>query len=206
MIDLGIGSVASVRHAFQKVSNQPVEVIAEGPVPKGTRLLVMPGNGNFDVGARKLDSSRLRNEVKGFVEEQKGNFAGICLGMQLMGTSSQEAPAAAGLGLLDAHAEKLKAEDTRHWKLPNIGWRPLIRRPPSFGEIAETRDVFFSHSFFFETDNSWEEQMTSRFDEIEITAAIRHRNMVGFQFHPEKSSTFGLELLRQTVEWSGIYD
>lgn len=206
VIDLGISSVASIRQAFQRITDRHVLVISEGPVPSETRLLVMPGNGNFGVASQRLESSGLDNQIKNFVQEGKGKFAGICLGMQLMGNSSEEAPGATGLKLLDLETKKLNPKDSVRWKLPNIGWRPLIRRSPSFGEIEKTKDVFFSHSFVVESNNSWNESMTSRFDEFEFTAAIRHENVAGFQFHPEKSSVFGLELIRSTNRWAGIDD
>lgn len=206
VVDLGVSSVTSIRQGFQQVTDCPVQVISEGPVPRGARLLVMPGNGNFGVASERLQSSGLDNQIKNFVHEGKGKFAGICLGMQLMGNSSEEAPGAKGLNLIDAETTKLNPKDSGNWKLPNIGWRSLMRRSPAFAEIEKTRDVFFSHSFAMELSDSWHESMASKFDQHEFTAAIRHENLAGFQFHPEKSSVFGLELLRATKAWAGIDD
>ena len=206
VIDLGISSVTSIRQAFQRITDRPVQVISEGPIQRGTRLLVMPGNGNFGVACTRLESSGLDNQIKNFVQEGDGKFAGICLGMQLMGNSSEEAPGARGLRLIDAETKKLNPKNSSSWKLPNIGWRPLNKVSLSFGEIDKTKEVFFSHSFFLESNTLLAETMTSRFDEFEFTAAIRHENIVGFQFHPEKSSVFGMELLTATNRWAGIDD
>lgn len=207
VIDIGLSSIGSVKNAFQELTNFNVKVISRADQSRSPRVFVLPGNGNFGEASLRLEREGFKELLVEHVNTDKGKLIGICLGMQLLGNGSDESPEHLGLGFADMHAQKLiraKDEDTNP---PNIGWSELSRVGDSFSELPLMRSVFFSHSFAFIKPKlipSGLGLLTSHFGSHEFVAAMRNEHILGFQFHPEKSSLYGSILLQSSLKWAGL--
>jgi len=169
--------------------------------------LILPGVGNFADCARLLDeggwSQALRNEV----QVAGKPLLGICLGMQLLATSSMEGVAeniqngTLGLGLIPGRVENLRTLGCG-LRIPHVGWNEVTSNTTSgglFDGIPDGTDFYFVHSYSFVPDNPSHVLATTFYD-IPVTAAVRLGHIWGTQFHPEKSSRAGFRLLRNFIE------
>ena len=202
ILDLGINNINSVRRAFQQ-NNKETEVFVNSTDTElgNTRLIVLPGLGSFAAGmeqlrARKLDQYLFRaakNEVA---------IVGICLGMQLLGCTSEESPGVQGLGLVDGENKILPI--TIGERIPNVGWLGGVQRNEGelFPSLGEGKDFYFVHSYHFTPKISTDSIFISMYGNSEITTGIKHGKVLGFQFHPEKSSNIGNDLIKDISNWS----
>jgi glutamine amidotransferase len=204
VVDAGIGNLRSVYKAVAAVAGAEVELVSDAAKLRGADRLVVPGQGAFGDSARALrPDAPLGAAVIDHVRAGKP-YLGICLGLQLLFEHSEEAPGQPGLGLLSGAVRKLPAasDGDRPCKLPNIGW--------SDTRAAHDRDAvdralqgwfYFVHSYAavgtVETDTA----ARAQFGEHTFTAAVRRDNVIGVQFHPEKSQAAGLKLLDAFCRW-----
>jgi len=202
ILDLGINNINSVRRAFQQ-NNKETEVnIKLVDIDLGnTRLIVLPGLGSFASGMEQLRRRKLdRYLLKAAKNEIP--IVGICLGMQLLGHTSDESPGIEGLGLIQGDNKVLPINSNE--RIPNIGW--MGGEPQNdgylFPSLGEGKDFYFVHSYHFTPTNPQDSIFRSMYGEIEITTGIKHANVLGFQFHPEKSSTIGNKLIQDISNWS----
>ncbi len=195
IIDYGVGNLFSLRSSFEAIGE---EVFVSGDTSELSRAdgLILPGVGAFADAAQKLRNSGLDD----FVREaaQKGTpLMGICLGMQLLFEKSFEYGEHKGLGLLKGQVVPMNGSLPRELKIPHIGWNGLNITDstcPLFRNINDGDCVYFVHSFYAE---GCEDSLaaTTEYGK-ELTAAVAKNNVYGCQFHPEKSGTVGLEILR----------
>lgn len=208
VIDIGLSSIGSVKNAFQELTNVNVKVISNADQSDSPRVFVLPGNGNFGEASMRLEREGFKELLVDHVNTYKGKLIGICLGMQLLASGSDESPEQLGLGLVDMHAQKLIKVKDEDANPPNIGWAELSREGNSFADLHLMGSVFFSHSFAFAKPKLSPESLevlTSNFGSHEFVAAMRNEHILGFQFHPEKSSLYGSMLLQSSLKWAG-YD
>lgn len=191
IIDYGVGNLASVWHALHALQFR-CRVSCEPAVLDGVDMLLLPGVGAFPAAMAALHRAGLVDYLQG--EARKGRpMVGICLGMQLLCDSSTEHRPTPGLGLIPAPVRALRSGG---W---HIGWNVIepVRSDPLFGN-ASPRSVYFNHSFVVDA------QPAHRIFEAQasepVTAVVRKDNVVGIQFHPEKSQVAGRELLRSIVK------
>jgi glutamine amidotransferase len=131
---------------------------------------------------------------------QKKPLLGICLGMQLLFTSSAEGGQTEGLGWIPGSVEYMDLDDT--YRVPHVGWNDLVLKQPStmFETLVDDRNFYFVHSYHAVCD---EQYVIASFDYgREFTAAVQYLNIVGMQFHPEKSQQNGMKALKQFIEWA----
>lgn len=192
IIDYRMGNLASVSKALEAagaephVSDQPAELSA-------TDLLVLPGVGNFAAGMANLSKLDLAGYTVDWAAAGKP-LLGICMGMQLFFEESDEG-AAKGLGILEGRVERF---DDR-LKVPHMGWNTV--RPVGDSPIFEDfdgRHFYFVHSYYCRPPGEYRGTRTGY--GIDFCSAIHASNVVGVQFHPEKSSDDGLELLRRMLK------
>ncbi len=198
IVDYGVGNLFSLISSFNKIGADIV-VTADPQVISRVDGIILPGVGAFEDAARKLRDSGLDKVI---VEQaQKGKkLMGICLGMQMLFQQSYEYGCHEGLGLLKGNIVPMKDSIPTDLKIPHIGWNALhfTRDSNLFKYINKDDCVYFVHSFYA-TDCDDSVIATAEYGK-ELTAAVQRDNVMGCQFHPEKSGEVGLNILRAFCE------
>lgn len=161
--------------------------------------LILPGVGAFDHGVMSLRQEGWIAPLEQAVLKNKMPVMGICLGMQLMTRGSEEGQEP-GLGWINAQARRFRPSDTR-LKVPHMGWNEVSqpRSDELLPLVAMPRRFYFVHSYRVECEDPEDVLLQCNYGEI-FVAAFRRENIWGFQFHPEKSHRFGMELFRHFLE------
>ena len=202
IIDYDAGNIKSVEKALQYLGEEAVITRDAGEILMADKV-ILPGVGAFGDAMEKLNRYGLVPVIHEVVE--KGiPFLGICLGLQLMFESSEEAPGVEGLGLLKGKIVRIPEGDGL--KVPHMGWNSL-RFPKEgrlFAGIPENSYVYFVHSYYLQA----EEDIVTATAEYGVTihASVEKGNVFACQFHPEKSSHTGLTILKNFVELKGRED
>ena len=198
VVDYGVGNLFSLRSSLRFIGAESC-VSADAETLRAADRLILPGVGAFGDAAEKLRRSGLDRVV---IEEAAGGkpVLGICLGMQLLFEKSFEYGEHAGLGLLKGRVVGMEGRLPAELKIPHIGWNALhIRRPsPLLHHVREGGCVYFVHSFYAE-DCEDSLVATAEYGR-ELTAVVWKENVMGCQFHPEKSGDVGLAILRAFCE------
>jgi glutamine amidotransferase len=201
LIDYGAGNLHSVHNALKATGAERVHVTADPDIVRGARRIVLPGVGSFKACAKGLKG------IPGMVEAleervlDKGvPFLGICVGMQLMATRGLEHGTTLGLGWIPGQVELIERTDPAI-KVPHMGWNDVSPMPHHDGAgLIEEGEAYFLHSYHFAVDNGRDvAAMTDHGGGL--VAAVARDNMLGVQFHPEKSQAYGLSLLSRFLEW-----
>lgn len=198
IIDYGVGNLFSLRSSLKSIGAEAVITSDVDEIKKADKL-ILPGVGAFADAARKLCDSGLDKIVKSEAGAGK-DIMGICLGMQLLFQRSFEYGEHEGLGLLGGSVVPMQGAIPPELKIPHIGWNALHFKRESrlFKYIKEDDCVYFVHSFYAaDCDDSV--IATAEYG-IELTAAVQKDNVMGCQFHPEKSGNVGLNILRAFCE------
>ena len=202
IIDYDAGNIKSVEKALQYLGDEAVITRDAGEILMADKV-VLPGVGAFGDAMEKLNRYGLVPVIHEVVE--KGiPFLGICLGLQLMFESSEEAPGVEGLGLLKGKIVRIPEGDGL--KVPHMGWNSLSfpKEGRLFAGIPENSYVYFVHSYYLQA----EEDIVTATAEYGVTihASVEKGNVFACQFHPEKSSHTGLTILKNFVELKGRED
>ena len=198
IVDYGVGNLFSLISSFNKIGAD-ITVTADPDVISKADGIVLPGVGAFEDAAKKLRDSGLDKVI--IDEAKKGKkLMGICLGMQMLFEKSYEYGCHEGLGLLNGSIVPMNDNIPSELKIPHIGWNALhfTRESNLFKYIKENDCVYFVHSYYAtECDDSV--IATAEYGK-ELTAAVQKDNIMGCQFHPEKSGEVGLNILRAFCE------
>ena len=197
LIDYDAGNIKSVEKAFQSLGKEVV-LTRDPEVLKRADHVVLPGVGSFGDAMENLNRYHLVPVIHEIVE--KGTpFLGICLGLQILFERSEESPGVEGLGLLKG--EILRIPDKEGLKIPHMGWNSLHLQNDGrlFKGIPEETYVYFVHSYYLEAADP-EIVAASADYGVVIHAAVETGNVFACQFHPEKSSDTGLQILKNFVE------
>ena len=205
ILDYGLGNLRSVTNAFAHLGAAAV-LTAEPAALQSATAAVLPGVGAFGDGMAGLASRGLVEPLCDFARAGKP-VLGICLGLQLFFERSAESPGVAGLGLLPGSVELFQGPSfgaRGGLKVPHMGWNSLsLAQPhPLFQGLPEESHVYFVHSFYVVPQAPEEVLATSVYGHRFCAAAGRGR-IAGCQFHPEKSQTAGLQILRNFLAWCG---
>lgn len=193
LIDYGAGNLPSVERAFRRLGANTVRVTAPQELA-GAAAFVLPGVGHFAALSRALVARRLMEPLKEALTRGVP-FLGICLGMQALYESSEEAPSEPGLGFLPGTVFRLP----RDVKLPHMGWNELRRTGSSalLGTEMEAARFYFAHSYAAPVGG----KATAVCDHgVEFAVIVEDERRFGVQFHPEKSGEAGLSILRRFLE------
>ena len=197
IVDYGVGNLFSLQSSFAAIGAEAV-VTGDEAVLEQADCVILPGVGAFADAAAKLRSSGLDKVVCRLAKEGKP-LMGICLGMQLLFEESYEYGCHKGLGLLKGSVRPIRDVIPADYKIPHIGWNGLIFKEssPLFRYINPGDCVYFVHSYYAaDTDSVI---ATAEYGP-ELTAAVAKGNVMGCQFHPEKSGNVGLNILKAFVE------
>jgi glutamine amidotransferase len=204
IVDYGLGNLFSVKQAleFCNESKEKNVVITSSPsIIKDSDYLVLPGVGAFENAMDAIISRDLKDPIKNFASSGKP-LLGICLGMQILATSSEEFGNHNGLNLIPgkvSHIGETNSDDSPR-KVPSIGWKNINVKQnnnASYNALSlhEAQSVYFVHSFHFIPEDEKHLIASYYYGDAEITAAVQKDNIIGYQFHPEKSSQNGLKIL-----------
>jgi glutamine amidotransferase len=203
VVDYGLGNLYSVQRALEHCGVENVCVSSSIDVVFSADSLILPGVGAFEDGIRGLRELGLIEPIKKHALDNKP-LLGICLGMQLLATVSEEFGCNSGLGLIPGKVVPIpsECENGIQRKVPFIGWSVLKKTEQAretdciLSVIDAEMAVYLVHSYYFMPDQADNLLATYEFQGAQITAAIKSNNTYGFQFHPEKSGKVGLSLLK----------
>ena len=198
VIDYGVGNLFSLCSSLEHIGAQAVVTSDPEIIAKADKL-ILPGVGAFADAAKKLRDSGLDLVIRQQVEAGK-EIMGICLGMQMLFEKSYEFGVHHGLGLLKGSVIPMEGTIPAGLKIPHIGWNALhfSRDSKLLRHVKEGDCVYFVHSFYA-TDCADSVIATAEYGK-ELTAAVQQGNVMGCQFHPEKSGQVGLDILRAFCE------
>lgn len=199
IIDYDAGNIKSVEKAFQLLGEE-VTLTRDRDVILGADEVVLPGVGAFGDAMEKLRHYNLVDVIREVVR-QNIPFLGICLGLQLLFERSEESPGVEGLGVLKG--EIVHIPEDCGLKIPHIGWNSLKfpEKGKLFRGIAEDSYVYFVHSYYLKAADEKIVTATTEYGTL-IHASVEQGNVFACQFHPEKSSEVGLQILRNFVQLS----
>ena len=204
IVDYGLGNLASIKNILLKSGANSVKVSGDAQVLATADKLILPGVGAFDAGMSLLRESGLMAVLNDKVCNERAPTLGICLGMQLLSLGSEEG-VDDGLGYVDT---KFKKFDSRKLSLrvPHMGWNrvKLQQSHPVFKGIEEYNRFYFVHSYRAEKGCDGSLGLTD-YGEY-FTSVYAKSNILGVQFHPEKSHKYGMQIFKNFAAWDGQYD
>ncbi len=198
IIDYGVGNLFSLSSSFKAIGAKTV-ITGDPEVIKQADKIILPGVGAFGDAIKKLRQSGLDKVIISEAEKGKA-IMGICLGMQMLFEKSFEYGEHEGLGLIKGKVVPMENQIPENLKIPHIGWNALIfkKENPLFKYIKNGDCVYFVHSYYAETGAD-SLLATAEYGK-ELTAAVASGNIYGCQFHPEKSGSVGLNILKAFCE------
>ncbi len=198
IIDYGLGNLGSVVNAFRYLD---VEVVltADKEDILAAEGIILPGVGAFGEGMKNLRKRNLDKVVINSVQKGKP-LLGICLGLQLLFSSSEEDPDIKGLDLIKGRVKKFDEQNIS--KIPHIGWNQieLTDNDPLFKGLKKPRNFYFVHSYYVVPQNNQFSLGKTIYSSEKFTSVVRKNNIWGIQCHPEKSSKTGLKFLQNFSE------
>ena len=195
LIDYGAGNLHSVANALKAAGAGTVEITASAAVVACADRIVLPGVGAFGACAAALRA--LPGMTEALTVRVIGGgvpFLGICVGMQLMAERGLEFGTHAGLGWISGEVARMAPADARA-KIPHMGWNDVVPQSPH--PLIDAGEAYFLHSYAF----SGHDVVATTMHGGPVVAAIGRANMLGVQFHPEKSQRYGLALLERFLKW-----
>ncbi len=197
IIDYDAGNLKSVEKALNFLGEDTIVTRDRTEILSADKV-ILPGVGAFGEAMKRLENYQLIEVIQEVADSGKP-FLGICLGLQLMFESSDEAPGVAGLGILRGRI--LRIPDNGELKIPHMGWNSLrfMKDTRLFSSIPEGSYVYFVHSYYLEAEKEEDVAAVTEYG-ITIHAAVEKNNIYACQFHPEKSGEIGLKILKNFAE------
>jgi glutamine amidotransferase len=201
IVNYGLGNLESIKNMLKKVGFESIISSNPGEIRRASKL-ILPGVGAFDNGMKNLHDLRIIPVLEEEVFEKKTPILGICLGMQLFTKKSEEGKMA-GLGWIDAETVRFQFhEEKGKLKIPHMGWNTIKSKRESTlfrAPFSEMR-FYFVHSYHAVCQKG-DDILTETHYGYDFTSSFQKENIIGVQFHPEKSHKFGMKLLRNFVEF-----
>jgi glutamine amidotransferase len=196
IVDYGVGNVAAIGNIYKRLDVAAKLVGTAEGIAEADRI-VLPGVGSFDWAMERLDRSGLRPALERAALEERKPILGICVGMQMLARGSDEGRLA-GFGWVDGYVKRFDAQrGGRRTQLPHMGWNDVEPAEPAglFADLANDARFYFLHSYYFEAADPANVLAVTDYNG-RFASAVRARNILGVQFHPEKSHQWGVRLLQ----------
>lgn len=200
VVDYGLGNVQAFLTMFKRLGFDATRAKTASDLI-GASKIILPGVGAFDYAIELLDQSGMRPVLETLVLKDKVPVLGICVGMQIMGTSSEEGRLA-GLGWVPGKVHSFRSnERSANLPLPHMGWNDVQPKlsSPIFAGLESGARFYFLHSYFLGCDEPSHVAAIASYG-IDFSCAVSAGNVHGVQFHPEKSHHFGAQLLKNFAE------
>jgi glutamine amidotransferase len=202
IIDYKIGNLGSLINMLKKTGDHDIEISSERGTILNSNILILPGVGSFDKGMENLQQNNLISILNEAVIEKKIPIIGICLGMQLFGSTSEEGKSK-GLGWIDMTLKKFIFDNKRNLKVPHMGWN-IINSNNTFCDklltgLESFNKFYFVHSYYAVCNNKEDILSITNYG-FDFVSAVRKDNIYGFQFHPEKSHKYGCVILTNLIK------
>jgi imidazole glycerol-phosphate synthase subunit HisH len=191
IFDYKVGNLKSVYNFFSWSLGLKTNVIENLNKSNNFDILVLPGVGSFGSAIGNINQKN-RELIYDFAKNKKKNIIGICLGMQILSEESSESSGYSGLGLIEGKFKKI--QETNNFKIPNVGWHSII--PVKKNNILsnlKNKCYYFDHSYYLNNNKNTIGYINYK---NKIPSIIKKKNIIGFQFHPEKSQQAGLQLIK----------
>jgi len=200
ILDLGLGNLRSLSNAVYH-NGFDFEIVSDAARFDGLTHLIIPGVGNFAAAMRAFDAGGWRAPVHAFAATGRP-LLGVCLGMQLLAAKGTESGESEGIGFIPGIVKRIEVGS--ELRIPHMGWNVLnpTQTHPVFHGLKPERDFYFVHSYAVNCENPAHVLGETEYGGP-VTAVIGRDNIVGFQFHPEKSEKNGLMLLENFCNWDG---
>ena len=194
IIDYGVGNTHSVSNAIRLLGYKRLRISDKEEEIDQADVIILPGVGAFEVCVNNLKERNLIPILNEQILIKKKPILGICVGMQLLASFSEENGEHQGLGWIEGRVMKLQLPE--QFAVPHVGWNDVIMKNDSsiFNRNSQNSNFYFDHSYSFNCDEKYIAGYCNY--GIKVTAAVQHENIFGVQFHPEKSQTSGLKLFR----------
>jgi len=200
IIDYNMGNIASIENMLKKFGAEAI-VTSDPSIIEEAEKIILPGVGSFDYGMNNLNKLGITEVLKTKVLEEKIPLLGICLGMQLLTQKSEEGTLP-GLGFINAKTVKFQQEHCEEKiKIPHMGWNYIKVNNESilFDDFNKEMRFYFVHSFYVECEKQENVLANTQYGKT-FASVIGNDNILGVQFHPEKSHSYGMKLLKNFVE------
>jgi glutamine amidotransferase len=200
ILDYGLGNVLAFVNVYKRL-NLPAKVASKPEDLAGATKLILPGVGAFDYAMTLFNRSGLREPAEKLVLQDKMPVIGICVGMQMLASGSDEG-GLPGLGWVPGRVRRIDASALTHQtRLPHMGWNDVepTQVSPLFKQLERDARFYFLHSYYFDTPSSVHQLATAHYGSS-FTCAVNNGNVYGVQFHPEKSHQDGSRLLQNFAE------
>lgn len=202
VIDIGLGNISSILNMLKKVGAGSCRAETPGSISEDTRLIILPGVGSFDYAMKKLNHTGWSSFLKEEVQPGRCYLMGICLGMQLLCDGSEEGELP-GLGLIPGTFRHFSSDAANsELKVPHMGWNHVEFHQQSSwmgAGIGVNHRYYFVHSYYYSAEQS-DHIAGITYYGVPFASAIEKEKIFGFQFHPEKSHKFGMQLFRNVIK------
>lgn len=197
ILDYGLGNLGSIANML-KVIGEKSKITNDSDEIKASDGMILPGVGAFDAGMQRLNDTGLTEIIKDYAKSGKP-ILGICLGMQLLGNKSEEGNLS-GLGLIPFECVRFDLPENSELKIPHMGWDivDIKQKHALVNNLQGVQRYYFVHSYHAVCENTENVLMTCDYG-CEFAASVVNGNVMGVQFHPEKSHDFGLALFKNFV-------
>ena len=195
IVDYGMGNLGSILNMLKKIG-APAKISSRPEEMEQADKLILPGVGAFDSGMQQIEAKGLLPVLNRRVLEQGVPVLGICLGMQLLARKSEEGTLP-GLGWVEADVKRFKPTPEKpDLKIPHMGWNfaDMAKEDPLFAGLEKDPRFYFVHSYYVSCQDPADVLATARHG-LDFVAALSRKNIMGTQFHPEKSHKYGMRLL-----------
>ena len=193
IVDLKINNILSIYEACV-AAGYDVKIINKKTKVYNQNIIILPGIGSYRKAMEKLKKMNFEKKIKNFIKKKNNLLVGICLGMQLFFTKSEEFGETKGLNLIEGNVKKINKKNI----VPHTGWNNILKnKKNSFLTTIKKKNMFyFTHSFYCDPLNKSFIIGKTKYKNFTFCSVVQKQNIIGMQFHPEKSSLLGIDLLK----------
>lgn len=197
VINYGVGNIGSLLNVLKRLGIPAVATADPAEIERAERL-ILPGVGAFDYAMKHLNDSGLIPVLNQKVLTEKTPILGICLGMQILAEGSEEGAPVPGLGWIKGRVKRFDMPDAykKRLKIPHMGWNDITPQKGLFTGLDPESRFYFVHSYHMCCDDPADVGATTTYG-YSFTSAVQRENIIGMQFHPEKSHHYGWELIER---------